>query len=330
MLKTIRLIVPFIWISLSCSFQIENDEVTAVFSNNYPQTNLDNLEGMYIYHDTLTFIAKVEIILDSNNISSWMLNGERVERSSLLPKLEEYQLSYPRERRNKIMIDLGIDRETKLQEFISLRDTLRVGRYLLVSYLNSKNQRLSVRLPASNKARIYESIKYPPQLPRMGFFISLCQKVNDKFQTDVYNVHSEEFSNYIDCMKGSNLSECYTYVHINNDTFYWEGNEMRLTEIAEKLQRKYECCARPDIFLTIIKVDENSKYESYLDLLAICHKTYYMRRSKESIEIYGTDYKNLSIEDKKKIRYKYPLLLHEDFKNSHTRDEIIGCPKSIY
>ncbi len=203
MLKILRLTILFSCISISCNFQNKNDAKTNNTYNNYPISNLDFLEGIAPKNDTLTYRVKIEISLDSNKVSSWRINGESIMRSQLLSKLEEVQLSYPKERSNYISIDLGIDKDASIQEFTELRDSLRIGNYLKASYLNSNNQRLSVRFPIHHKMHPSKLIPLPPTPPPpIEHSICLCCEEKNKFISSVFNYQSKPFDNYVDCMKG--------------------------------------------------------------------------------------------------------------------------------
>lgn len=314
MLKILRLSIIFSWISMSCNIQNGHDVKTKNTDNNYPKYNLDFLEEIAPKNDTLIYRAKVEINLDSNQVSSWRINGDHILRSQLLSKLEEIQLAYPKERSRYFSIDLGIDKKASIQEFTALRDSLRIGNYLRASLLNSNNQRLSVRFPLSHKMNPSKFFPIPsPPPPPIEELICLCCEEKGKFRTSGFNHQAESFESYFDCMKGSNLNESYTYVHIEEDKFYWEGNEFSLSTIRDSLHFKYANYPKPNRFVTILKIDSLSNFESYFNLHAVCRKIYVDKWNEESLKMFESPYKDLPKNDKRKIRAQYPLILAQYF-----------------
>ena len=304
MLKLLKLAILFLWVFSSCDLD----------KNNYPNINFDFTEGTNQTVDTLRVRVKVEIILDSNQIASWRLNGENITRSNLLPTLEEIQLSYPERKRHSIRIDLGIDKNTGMQEFLELRDSLRIGNYLRAAYLNADHQRLSVSFPYSDKIRSSKIIAPPPPPPGIEASICLCCGTEGKFTSYLFNRQSAPFENYADCMQGRKLKDCYTYVHAEKDKFYWEGQAMPLVSIADSLQQEYANCLELNRFFIILKIDSFSKFESYLKLYALCKKHYADQLDQEALKMFGSLYQDLPRKNKRQVIAKYPILLVQLFE----------------
>ncbi|MFK8104509.1 MAG: hypothetical protein AB8G15_18440 [Saprospiraceae bacterium] len=308
MLKLLKLAILFLWVFSSCNSK--KDTNLKNNSNNYSKTNFDFTEGTIKKTDTFFFNVTIELLLDANQLASWQINGENISKSALLPTLEKIQLSYPERKRNSIAIHLGIDKNAGIQDFLELRDSLRIGNYLGVSYLNAKHQKLKARFRASHKMHPSKRIpQAPPRPPGIEESICLCCEKEGDFTSYIFNRQSKNFKSYFDCMKGDKLTDCYTYVHVEQDKFYWEGKEMPLATIADRLQQEYTTCVQPNRFFTILKIDSQSKFESYLKLYTACKKNYVDQWNEEALQKFGALYQDLSRKNKREVMTNYPIIL---------------------
>lgn len=304
--------VGFIFFT-SC-MQNNEEQINTASSKHYPNINFDYLEGIGKKRDSVLHRIKVEIQLDSIGNAIWVLDDKIIPRAHLLPKLEEIQLRLPESKRHQLLIDLGIDKNTTTREFNALRDSLRIGRHLRGNYLNAAHQRSSTRFPVSPNPRLSKLFAYPP-LPPPGVedIVCPCCKTDGQYITSTFDTHSKPFDSLQDCIKGSTFNEFSTFLYLEKDKFYWEGKALDLSTIEERIHDKYTNCSKPIQFVTILKIDSSSKFESYLNMYSISKKMYVDQWNDKSLEKYNKLYKELSLEEKKTIRARYPLIISEYF-----------------
>lgn len=313
----LKSLIALLLILLILSCQQVDKKIHSTYTNpaafyHYPKIDLDYLDGVSPSLDTNSYSATIEILVHDHQSYSWLVNGKEIAPAKLLQELQQIQLSFPKEKRNRMIIDLGIHKAVALAEFIALKDSLRIGNYLNVAYLNANGQRLGQKFLPSRNARFPKIIKRPPPPPPIDDMLYLCCKEGDQYFFDIPTASNEKsyrFAHFKDCIQKVRNSEYYTLSQLEQHQFYWEGQEMGLALFADRLASKYARCSKPSRFVHVLKVDASSSFQSFFELYALCRKVYFDQWNAEAIDLFHKPYPTLSLKEKKEIRSKYPLFL---------------------